>query len=189
MAFDAQEIVVGGSGSIHVAPTGTTLPATVDTSLDPAFVDLGYTSEDGVTFNSERTSEPVDVWQSYDPVRYILTGRMSQASFSLAQWNTDTVIFGFGGGAVTEPTNDFFTYTPADPEDGIDERAMVIKFQDGARHFAIAISRGMVTGATETQITKAAPGMLPITFSVMADGVNPPWAFLSNDDDAFVLGS
>ena len=37
------------SGYIWVAPLGTTLPTDATTELDPAFVGLGYLSEDGLT--------------------------------------------------------------------------------------------------------------------------------------------
>lgn len=37
------------SGYIWAAPLGTTLPADATTELDPAFVGLGYLSEDGLT--------------------------------------------------------------------------------------------------------------------------------------------
>lgn len=37
------------SDAIHLAPFGTTLPTTINGALDPAFEDVGWMSEDGLT--------------------------------------------------------------------------------------------------------------------------------------------
>lgn len=49
-------------GAIYVAPTGTTLPTDATTTLDAAFENLGYISEDGVTQNITRDSESIKAW-------------------------------------------------------------------------------------------------------------------------------
>lgn len=49
-------------GAIYVAPTGTTLPTDATTTLDAAFENLGYISEDGVTQNITRDSENIKAW-------------------------------------------------------------------------------------------------------------------------------
>ena len=50
---DANELLVASSGSVYVAPVGTTLPTSATASLNAAFTELGYVTEDGVSLNVE----------------------------------------------------------------------------------------------------------------------------------------
>lgn len=49
-------------GAIYRAPLGTNLPTSVNEDLDPAFKDMGYVSEDGVTSSNTRESESIKAW-------------------------------------------------------------------------------------------------------------------------------
>lgn len=49
-------------GAIFRAPKGTTLPTSATAELDPAFKDIGYVSEDGVTNSNARESEEIKAW-------------------------------------------------------------------------------------------------------------------------------
>ena len=49
-------------GSIFRAPKGTTLPTNATAELDPAFKDLGYVSDEGVTNSNARESEEIKSW-------------------------------------------------------------------------------------------------------------------------------
>lgn len=49
-------------GAVSIAPIGSTLPTDAVTALDPAFVNLGYISEDGMTQAVTRDSEAVKAW-------------------------------------------------------------------------------------------------------------------------------
>lgn len=50
------------AGAVFTAPKGTTLPTTADATLDNAFVDLGYVSEDGVTNNYAPETDNTKAW-------------------------------------------------------------------------------------------------------------------------------
>ena len=45
------------TGAALVAPQGTPLPTAIDSTLDPAFIDLGFVGEDGITETSERSTD------------------------------------------------------------------------------------------------------------------------------------
>ena len=65
MSKNAENVSVGKpavTGAIFIAPTGTDLPTSPDASLNSAFVDLGYVSEDGVTNSNAVTSEQIKAW-------------------------------------------------------------------------------------------------------------------------------
>ena len=49
-------------GAIFRAPKGTPLPTDATSALDPAFVDIGFVSEDGVTNSNARESEDIKAW-------------------------------------------------------------------------------------------------------------------------------
>ena len=64
MATTASNVTVGKpkvGGAVFWAPLGSTLPTSASASLDAAFVDLGYVSEDGVVNNNGPESDTVKV--------------------------------------------------------------------------------------------------------------------------------
>lgn len=182
MSFSSDEVVVGASGRIYVAPVGTTLPTSPTSSLDAAFTDLGYTSEEGVTLSFTKNSEDVNVWQSAFPVRRLGVGFEASAAFTLRQWNADTVALAFGGGTVTEDDPGVYVYTPPSVED-VDERCAVIEWQDGTRTYRWVIARCTVSEGVETQLVRTGAADLPITLAVLGDDAGEPW-YLVTDDPA-----
>lgn len=183
MAKDTDEIVVAPNGTIWVAPVGTTAPATEVAAPAAGWVDLGYASEDGVTFNDARTLEAIPVWQLFHAARRIVTEVETTISFVLRQWNKETVPLAFGGGTVSTPTAGHFKYVP--PAAGaIDDRALMVDWVDGSKHYRLVVPKGTATDAVETNLTRTAAADLPIGFSVLGtDGVDP-W-YLLTDDPAF----
>lgn len=180
MAKDAAEIVVGGTGAIYVAPAGTPLPTDIDEALNGAFVELGFTDEDGATFRDGKTTERVGVWQRFHPARIIVTERSAVASFNLRQWSEATVELAFGGGTFT-PTANGQMYEPPDPQE-LDERAMVVQVEDGTKKARICIANGLVTEDVETNFARTSAADLPIAFEALAtDDDEKPWYLLGND--------
>lgn len=189
MAQDSDEVVVGASGDIYVAPVGTALPATPTASLNAAFTDsLGYLTDDGVSWAPNFEVNQIPAWQSFYPIRTIITGRNITVGFSLMQWNTDTVRLAFGGGEVTEPSDNVFKYTPPDASE-LDERTLVLDWADGDKDYRLVVPKGLVSDLGETNLTRTDAGVLPITFTINAPPAGEdPWFLLTNDP-AFVLGS
>lgn len=50
------------AGAVFRAPTGTALPTDATSTLNSAFAELGYVSEDGVTNNNTPDSDTVQAW-------------------------------------------------------------------------------------------------------------------------------
>lgn len=82
------QLVNGGkpqvSGSVWVAPTGTSLPTSTSATLAAAFEDLGYISEDGVTNTPTRESDSVTAWGG-DTVMDMQTSFTDQYQFTLIE--------------------------------------------------------------------------------------------------------
>lgn len=173
MAKDSGEIVVGGNGSIYTAPLGTTVPASISEALGAEWTELGYATEDGVTWVDGKSLESIRAWQSFYDLRRIVSSKEGSLAFSLMQWNGDTVKLAFGGGDVSSPAAGAYRYTPPDPST-IDERMMAVEWVDGDHDFRLVFPKGMVTDNVEVNIVRTAAGLLPITFGLLGeDGVDP----------------
>jgi hypothetical protein len=180
MAQDATEVVVGANGDVFVAPIDTTLPADVDDPLDGAFSDaLGFTSEDGVTATDGKTTVNIGAWQSFYPLRTIVTERNFTVAFVLRQWNQDTVSLAFGGGTF-EATGSFTKYIPPDPST-IDERVLVVDWADGDDLYRLVVPRCVVSEDVASQVTRTNAADLPITMTVLAPAEgDDPWFLMTN---------
>lgn len=180
MAKDVDQIVIGSDGTVWVAPVGTAAPVNPTAVPGAGWVDLGYTSEDGATLRDGKTLEAIRVWQLAHAARQVVTERKTSLEFVLRQWSVDTVKLAFGGGSFTEPAAGVFRYAPPAPET-VDERALMLDWQDGAKNYRLIIVRGIVTENVETNLRRAAAGDLPITFSVLGADTGDPWYLLTDD--------
>lgn len=188
---DSDELVVGGTGDIYVAPVGTALPTTPTANLNSAFVGLGLTDEDGVSLTVDPDIQEFRAWQSRQAVRRELTGQAVSLAFKLEQWNEETVKLAFGGGTVSNPSGSIYKYELPDGNDSLDERAMVIDIKDGSETIRFVWPRGNVAESVATEFHRTALAVLPITFRVLAPADNPngtPGYFLT-DSAAFAAGS
>lgn len=188
--MNAEQIAVAASGHISVAPIGTTLPTDPTAALDDAFVDLGYVTEDGVTFTAEPTVEDINAWQSATPVRRLVTARALTVTWQGLEWNKDTFALAFGGGTWTEPTSGVYQYDPPADTDALAEYALVIDAADGDKNYRWIVKRGNVTDAVETNLVRSGAALLPVTFSALTpDGEDTAWLFLTDDAAFDIVGS
>jgi len=179
MAKDPSEIVIGANGSIYTAPLGSPIPANITAPLGGAWVELGYASEDGVTWVDGKSLQSIRAWQSFYDLRRIVTSKEGSLAFSLMQWNGNTVRLAFGGGEVTEPAPNAYRYTPPDPQD-IDERMLAVEWEDGDHDFRLVFPKGMVSDNVEVNIVRTAAGLLPITFALLGSAELEPFILDTN---------
>lgn len=187
MPQNASEIMVGASGAVYIAPTGTALPTDIATALNAAFKDVGLLTEDGVNVESSMEQEILRSWQVLGRVRTIVTARDFQVSFAMQQWNETTLPFAFGGGTVTSAGTPV-AYTYDFPDDQVrDVRAMVIEWADGTKDFRLVIPEIEVTDMEAFSLVKNAEAALGVTGTVIS---NPSAAFtmrLITDDPGFAV--
>jgi hypothetical protein len=194
MALDAQEVMVAGSGHLWVAdlrdnPSFPAANAAPTATLDTEFMDLGYTTEDGPTFTVTPTVEDLNAWQSFDPIRRLVTSRVTSVAASLMQWNQSSFNVAFGGGTWSQPTAGVFRYDPPADDEPLPEFAMVLDVQDGDKDGRFVLYRTNIADAVETTFTRAGAAVLPITATTLRpDDQNTSWYFVGNDP-AFAYAS
>ena len=185
-AKDTGETRVAGTGSVYIAAyadVSAALPTAHNSTLDSNFVELGYTTEDGVTFKDEPTIERKGAWQSFYPVRILETARMAMASFVLEQWNTDTLRVATGGGTVTTAaTGSKLTPHAAGT---VSEWALVIDVTDGTITDRYVLPKCITVNAFETQLTRTDLAQLPAELEAIGEDGVDPWYMFTSDTTAF----
>ncbi len=126
MARDTTEVLIG-TGTLYLAPTGTAFPA--DPSAAPAgtWVDIGY-SEEGWSFNIDRTLEDVEVAEEIDPLDVLQTKRELHIVGSCAQASLDNLLIALGSGAIVDAVGPpaIRTYTPG-ATDSLTRKALLLR--------------------------------------------------------------
>ena len=88
-------------GYIFVAPTGTTLPTDIKTTLDKAFKVLGFIAEDGYVESMETDSEDMTDMNG-ELIGSETTSYVESAVFTLAEIKAQTLKFMYGDANVTD---------------------------------------------------------------------------------------
>ncbi|MCX4590419.1 phage tail protein [Streptomyces sp. NBC_01549] len=192
--FKNTEIRIAGTGNVWWAPAGTTTKDTA--ALASPWVNLGFTSSDGVKLNKKDKNDPVDTWQSMAPARFMLSDRDLTLKFQLLQINKDTFPFYLGlpsssvvaSGSQTETTAQKIDITGA--PGGQDQRALAIDFADnnGTKdlRYRLVIPYGAVSEVEELSLTRTGAVKLGVTFTALSgdDATKPLATWLVNDPAA-----
>lgn len=91
---DATKVSTGKpkvGGAIYRAPLGTTLPTDSSTTLDTAFLNLGYVSEDGVTNSNTPETDNIKAWGG-DTVIAMQTAKEDTFKFKLIEALNENVL-------------------------------------------------------------------------------------------------
>jgi hypothetical protein len=194
MAINASEVRVAGTGKVFMAPAKTsagqpaTLPTDATTAPGAGFVDLGYTTPDGVKMTFSRETSELDAWQG-SSIRVLTSKEPKEITFTLMQQSTDTLVAAFGGGTVAvvaasgtagspgyKPA--VATFTP--PTKGTNtERALIVQYDDGAIHTRFLFARAQISGSVELSLNANGSVDLPLTWKVLDS--TPPFSIISDD--------
>lgn len=109
MSTNAANALVGVSGATFKAPKGSTLPVDNTSAIDPAFVDLGYVSDKGVTQKTNTNTQKITAWQNGDTVREVQTSHDLTFEFSMIETKQDTLKAYYGDDSYTAGTGTKFT--------------------------------------------------------------------------------
>lgn len=139
MPVDSKNIRIAGTGTVWIAPVGTTLPTDSTSSVNAAFVNAGFLT-DGFEVTQEYKTKDVEVWQSLEIVRQFPTNISRMVSFEAVEHNKQTVSMAWGGATITKGTGG--AYSISIPSTYINsEYACVLDLSDGSVNQRIVLPR------------------------------------------------
>jgi len=117
-----------GAGRLYAAAIGTSEPASATAVLPSAnWYVIGYT-EQGSAFQSTLTQSEVEVEEEVDPIKYVLSKRVGQVAFAMAEMRRRNLALAYGAGAGA--ADDATTFEPPDP--GTEVAVMLVWDSDEA---------------------------------------------------------
>jgi hypothetical protein len=168
MALVSDNVRVGVTGVVYVAPLGSTLPTSVSTTPAAAFVDVGYISDGGITQSISSDSTDIVAWQNATTVRTLQTSHTVtyQMEFLEVNWVTLDTYFGNFSAGVSHLTADQTL-----------RKSWIIHVDDGTDDIRIVVPSGQITERGDTVFVSGEAIKLPITITAYPDntGVKAYW--------------
>lgn len=165
----SENVLVATNGAIWVASVGAEAPSDAEEPMGDLsgstadWAEMGFVSEDGATFSMGQDVVDIGAWQSFLPIRSIVTGRTITIAHALREWKTDTVQFALGG-TVTDGV-----YVPPAPDELV-TFAYVLEWSDGTKKYRLYAPKVVVTESVEFQLTRTAAADLAVTVKVLDPG-------------------
>jgi len=147
MALLADNVRVGITGELFVAPLGTTRPTSSSSMLDPAYVGLGYVSEDGVTEAHEDSVENLTAWQNATIVRAVRSESVMTLACTLIETKGELLELFHPGGEIEVVSAGQWKLEVPTPT--VDRRQFVLNVVDGTKILRIDVGNGEVTSRGE----------------------------------------
>lgn len=191
MSVESTNVLTGApdqltTGPILSAPLGTPLPTDPLETINAAFADSGYISQDGMNLTPERTTETIRDW-SGAIIRSILNEFGASIAWAHLETNEASLKNYFG--------DDNVTVTAATATTGrqlsaqlkaaeLPRKSWVFKIKDGDQRVLIVVPDGQVTETGEVSFTKAGAITWPCTLTTYPDasGVH---VYIYTDDGVF----
>lgn len=179
---DPTEIVLGGTGQLYVAATGSTAPTTPSSSLAAStWTGLGYTTEDGVATSSSPEIQRFGAWQTKQDIRRERGKESFTINATLLQWNESNLPFVFGGGSITDLGGGNYKFTPPTSSSALVEKSLVCDVVDGSNIVRIYIPRGTVVDGTDSTFNRSSLSTLSFSFEAMEpDDGTPAFSVFTN---------
>lgn len=156
MALTTENVRVGVTGAVYVAPSTVALPSSATASLTD-YVDVGYISQDGVRQMSMVDRNEIIAWQNADVVREPLTRVKTQFQFTMIEFNAASLSLYFG--EIIENGDTTFDFGRYQPE----RYRMVLDVVDGTQTIRHVIADGEVAERGEIVYANAEPVGLNVT--------------------------
>ena len=170
MAGNALNVTAGKpntSGAVFTAPSGTALPTSASATLNSAFKDMGFVSEDGVTKSTSISTTTIKEWGGA-PVLVTQDEKIISVKLKLIEYKRkDVHSFVHGSANVTESSGAItIVNNAADPG----EQAMVIDMiLRGNIPYRMVIPRGKITAIGDIVYKSNDAIAYDITIATMLD--------------------
>lgn len=186
MAVNTSNVAAGKpkiGGAISVAAKGTTLPTDAISTLDSAFKDLGYVSEDGLTNQNTATTEQIKAWGG-DVVLTPSTEKTDYFIFTLIEiLNVDVLKFVYGSSAVSGDLETGITLAASSQE--ADECVLAIDMVLNGALKRIVLPKAKVNSIGDIVYVDGEPVGYPCTVTALPDASgNTHYEYIINDPSA-----
>ena len=152
MAGNASNVTAGKpntSGAIFTAPAGSTLPTSASATLNSAFKDMGFVSEDGVTKSTSISTTTIKEWGGA-PVLVTQDEKVVSVKLKLIEYKRkDVHSFVHGSANVTEPSTGAIT-VKINAEDPGEQVIVIDMTLRGNIDYRMVIPRGKITSIGDT---------------------------------------
>lgn len=162
MALDSDNVRVGVTGAVYVAPVDTDAPTDSSEALDAAFVDLGYVSADGITETIDRSTNQIRAWQNGSLVREVTSEGTYSVELTFIE-TSQAVLELYYGSSITGGALD------GDPTSTGGRKSFVIDVVDGDIVERIYIPAGEITSLGERTIATGEAIGYQVTITAYAD--------------------
>lgn len=155
MALDASKARVAVTGAVYCDPTSAgAAPTSSSSSINAAYKDLGYISEDGVTLTLPDGGDVTNlkVWQNNATVRTIRSAseELPQISFTLVETKLETIQLAFNATVTQSVADGTFTY---DSNAVRPTSRVILDVVDGAELIRAYAPQFIVTSVGEVSLT------------------------------------
>jgi len=181
VALDADNVRVGLTGNVYIAPKGTTAPTDLDAPWGTGWVDLGYLSDDGVEMNYSTDTEDIKAWQSLSQVRKVLTSVDMTLAFTAIELKAAAITLYFPSATIATDVEDTVSTLSIPAAPTPDERAIGLEWIDGPIKNRLIIPRGEVTDRDSITVARSAAVGLNMTVTAYATSAPAIATWLSND--------
>lgn len=180
MSSSAQNVRVGRTGAVYVAPVGSTGPTSSQSSLDAAYVDLGFVSTDGVEVAPNETSNQIFAWQNSTLVRTVFTEAYETIHLTLIESKGAVVELFYRGDTVAVVSAGEWKIDVHPGQS--DPRAYVIDVIDGSKFYRYDIPNGEITERGSIVYSNGGdPIGFEITISAYGDSNGKAYTIFTND--------
>ncbi len=186
--FNEDAVRVGVTGTVYLAPKGTTLPEDVVTNLNAAFVSVGFISEDALVESMNITTERLRAWQRPVGLRTLTTEVEWTFQFSMLETSPLALdlYYGLDDGSTVD-TGVATTAIKAFPQSV--QRAMVIEIEDGDVITRYAIPNVEIGDREEVNHNLSEGTMWGVTANVMGTSLDEMGYRITNDPTFVALAS
>lgn len=155
-------------GYAFSAVIGSTAPTDAKTALDPAYEDLGYVNEDGVSINPQFETEDKLDWGG-DVIRTVTTERGAEVEVTFAECGQATLEEVFGVDAVTAGT--LGAMHVAFTGETLPHKMYSFELKDGNKVGRVVINDGQIItpGGGERQYTRSELKQFTVTIKCFRD--------------------
>lgn len=190
--IDQSKIFTGGPnqtkvvGAILRAPLGTTMPATIDTAPDAAFVASGYITEDGLELTPELSTKDIKDW-SGAVVRKLVETFTNELMWKHLETAKESLENYFGAANVTVTAR---TTTKGEQikavlnKNELPHGAFIFQIKDGPRRIMITVADGQVAKREKLAFKATDPTTWGVTLSTFED-TNGNHVTIFTDDGVF----